>query len=57
MTMKAYLRPFLKMEVVAASGITITFLYFSVTLAAASDTGEEYGPITASTLSSVMSFS
>ena len=30
MTMKMYLRPFLKMEVVAASGATITFLYFSV---------------------------
>ena len=54
--MKMYLRPFLKMEVVAASGATITFLYFSVTLATASVTGEEYGPITTSTLSSVRSF-
>src|SRR5881409_1883102 len=45
------------MEVVAASGVIITFLYFSVTFADASVTGEEYGPITASTLSSVMSFS
>jgi hypothetical protein len=43
--------------VVAASGATMIFLYFSVTLAAASDTGDEYGPITPSTLSSVMSFS
>ncbi len=41
----------------AARGATMTFLYFSVTLAAASVTGDEYGPITASTLSSVMSFS
>ena len=55
--MKTYLRPFLKIEVVAASGATITFLYFSVTLATASLIAEEYGPITASTLSSVMSFS
>ena len=31
-----YFRPFLKIEVVAASGATITFLYFSVTLATAS---------------------
>ena len=45
------------MEVVAASGATITFLYFSVTLTDASVTGDEYGPITPSTLSSVMSFS
>ena len=54
--MNAYRRPFLKIDVVAASGATITFLYFSVTLATASLI-EEYGPITASTLSSVMSFS
>ena len=42
-----YLRrgSFLKMPVVAANGATITFLYFSVTLATASVTGEEYGPI------------
>jgi len=43
--------------VVAASGATITFLYFSVTFTEASVTGEEYGPMTPSTLSSVMSFS
>src|SRR5436189_72595 len=43
------------MEVVAARGATITFLYFSVTLTDASVTGDEYGPITPSTLSSVMS--
>ena len=55
--MKMYFRPFLKIDVVAASGATMTFLYFSVTLATASLTAEEYGPITASTLSSVMSFS
>ena len=57
--MKMYFRrgSFLKMDVVAASGETITFLYFSVTLATASVIGDEYGPITASTLSSVMSFS
>ncbi len=41
--MKAYLRPFLKIDVVAASGATITFLYFSVTLATASLMAEEYG--------------
>ena len=40
-TMKMYFRPFLKMEVVAASGETMTFLYFSVTLATASVMGEE----------------
>ena len=57
MTMKMYFRPFRKIDVVAASGETMTFLYFSVTLAAASVTGDEYGPITPSTLSSVMSFS
>ena len=45
--MKMYLRPFLKIDVVAASGATMTFLYFSVTLATASVIGEEYGPITA----------
>ncbi len=55
--MKMYLRPFLKIDVVAARGATITFLYFSVTLTAASVTGDEYGPMMASTLSSVMSFS
>src|SRR5438094_9822174 len=45
--MKMYLRrgSFRKMPVVAANGATITFLYFSVTLATASVTGEEYGPI------------
>ena len=37
--MKMYLRPFLKIDVVAASGATMTFLYFSVTLTAASVTG------------------
>jgi len=54
-----YLRrgSFRKMPVVAANGATITFLYFSVTLATASVTGEEYGPITTSTLSSVRSLS
>src|SRR5882724_6682066 len=57
MTMKMYLRPFLKIDVVAASGATVTFLYFSVTLTEASVTGDEYGPMMASTLSSVMSFS
>ena len=57
MIMKMYLRPFLKIEVVAASGATITFLCFSVTFATASVIAEEYGPITTSTLSSVMSFS
>jgi hypothetical protein len=55
--MKMNLRPFLKMDVVAASGATITFWYFSVTFTAASVIAEEYGPITASTLSSEMSFS
>jgi len=40
-TMKMYLRPFLKMEVVAARGATITLRYFSVTLATASVMGEE----------------
>ena len=55
--MKMYLRPLRKIDVVAASGDTITFLYFSVTFATASVIGDEYGPITASTLSSVISFS
>jgi hypothetical protein len=55
--MKMNLRPFLKMDVVAASGATITFWYFSVTLTAASVMADEYGPITASTLSSEISFS
>ena len=39
--MKMYFRPFLKMDVVEASGETITFLYFSVTLATASVMGDE----------------
>ena len=41
--MKTYLRPFLKIEVVAASGDTFTFLYFSVTLATASLIGNGPG--------------
>ena len=45
------------MDVVAASGETMTFWYFSLTFATASVIGEEYGPMTASTLSSVISFS
>ena len=39
--MNTYLRPFLKMDVVEASGETMTFLYFSLTLATASVMGEE----------------
>jgi len=50
-------RPFLKIEVVEAMGATIGILYFSFTLATASVMAEEYGPITKSTLSWVMSFS
>ena len=55
--MKMYLRPCRKTDVVAAKGETMTFLYFSLIPATDSVIAEEYGPITASTLSSVMSFS
>ena len=55
--MKMNFRPFLKMELVAAAGATRGIRCFSVTSATASVMGEEYGPMTASTLLCVMSFS
>ena len=55
--MKTYLRPFLKIEVVAALGVIIGIRCFSLSSATASESGEEYGPRIPLTLSCVMSFS
>ena len=51
------LRPFLKMDVEETIGATIGSRYFSDTLATASLMADEYGPITAFTLSCVISVS
>jgi hypothetical protein len=56
MTITRYFRPFSQSDVVPAIGAIITFRCLSVTSATASVMGEEYGPMTASTLSSVISF-
>ena len=56
-TMNTNLRPFLKIEVVDASGATMGISYFSLTLATASVIGDEYGTRIASTLICVMSLS
>ncbi|MND00146.1 hypothetical protein D3C83_186590 [compost metagenome] len=55
--MNTNLRPFLKIAVVAAPAATIGMRCFSVTLATASVSGDEYGENTASGLSFSSSFS
>src|SRR5262249_43819302 len=57
MTMMRYFRPFSHSDVVPAIGAMSTLRCFSVTSAIASVIGEEYGPSTASTRSSVISCS